>query len=177
MVRNDDASAFQATDLSLVLGRFARRSMHLGYTYILLSLLSYSSLGILHKVAEVKNCRALSISILMCAWCLVFLVAVVVGRGKSLYAPLTIVTLALPFGISAGIAILALQTALSFGNISTSWLAVNLSAGIPTVLSIVLYKEPITWWKILALITMAISMILLWKDSQLRKAALVSSDS
>src|SRR5690349_24372959 len=123
-------------------------SMHLGHIYILLSLLSYSSLGILHKVAEVKNCRALSISLLMCAWCLVFLVAVVLGRGKSLHAPLSVVTLAVPFGISAGIAILALQTALSFGNISTSWLAVNLSAGIPTVLSIVLYKEPITWLKI-----------------------------
>ncbi len=104
--------SFQATDLSLVLGRLAQHSMHLGYTYILLSLLSYSSLGILHKVAEVKNCRALSISILMCAWCLVFLLAIVVARGKSLYPPLTIVTLALPFGISAGIAILALQTAL-----------------------------------------------------------------
>lgn len=151
--------------------------MHIGYTYILLSLLSYSSLGILHKVAEVKNCRALSISILMCVWCLVFLVAIVVGRGKGLHPPLTVVTLALPFGICAGIAILALQTALSFGNISTSWLAVNLSAGIPTVLSIVLYKEPITWLKICALITMAISMVLLWKDSQLRKAPLVSADS
>jgi EamA domain-containing membrane protein RarD len=177
MVRNDAASLSQRTDLSLVLGRFARRSMHLGYTYILLSLLSYSSLGILHKVAEVKNCRALSISLAMCAWCLVFLLVVIAGRGKSVHAPLTVVTLALPFGISAGIAILALQTALSFGNISTSWLAVNLSAGIPTVLSIVLYKEPITWLKVFALVTMAISMVLLWKDSQLRKAALVSTDS
>jgi EamA domain-containing membrane protein RarD len=151
--------------------------MHLGYTYILLSLFSYSSLGILHKVAEVKNCRALSISVLMCAWCLVFLVAVVLGQGKSLHAPASVVTLAVPFGISAGIAILALQTALSLGNISTSWLAVNLSAGIPTVLSIVLYKEPMTWLKIFALVTMAISMVLLWKDSQLRKAPLMSTNS
>jgi drug/metabolite transporter (DMT)-like permease len=151
--------------------------MHSGHAYILLSLLSYSSLGILHKVAEVKNCRALSISLLMCAWCLVFLVAVALACGKELHPSPAVMTLALPFGICAGAAILALQTALSLGNISTSWLAINLSAGIPTILSIVLYKEPVNRWKILALIAMAISMVLLWKDSQVRKAALVSTDS
>jgi EamA domain-containing membrane protein RarD len=147
--------------------------MHLGYIYILLSLCSYSSLGILHKVAEVKNCRALSISVLMCVWSLIFLSSIGLVVGKSLHAPLPIVSLALPFGVCAGIAILALQTALSLGNISTSWLAINLSAGIPTILSIVLYKEPVSLRKILALVAMAVSMVLLWKDSRLRNAALI----
>ena len=153
------------------------RSMHSGHIYILLSLLSYSSLGILHKVAEVKNCRALPISILMCAWCLILLVAVALSSGRGLYSPFSVVSLALPFGICAGAAILALQTALSLGNISTSWLAINLSAGIPTILSIALYKEPVNWWKILALMTMATSMVLLWKDSRVSKEALVSTHS
>ena len=151
--------------------------MHSGHVYILLSLLSYSSLGILHKVAEVKNCRALSISLLMCAWCLIFLLCAAPAFHKGFQPPIQILTLALPFGICAGAAILALQTALSFGNISTSWLAINLSAGIPTVLSIVLYKEPVSWWKVLALVAMAVSMVLLWKDSQMRKTALMSSES
>lgn len=143
--------------------------MHLGLLYILLSLASYSLLGILHKVAEVKGCRALAISVLMCGWSLVFLLATGMALGKSLQTPAQVVSLALPFGICAGLAIFALQTALSFGNISTSWLAINLSAGIPTVLSIVLYQEPVNRWKIVALVTMAISMILLWKDSQSKK--------
>jgi hypothetical protein len=150
-------------------------AMHLGYIYILLSLSSYSSLGILHKVAEVKNCRPLPISVLMCAWSLVFLSGAGFVVGKNLHTPFQIIKLALPFGVCAGIAILALQTALSLGNISTSWLAINLSAGIPTVLSIVLYREPVSLRKILALVTMAISMVLLWKDSRLRNAALASS--
>lgn len=144
--------------------------MHLGYLYILLALASYSLLGILHKVAEIKHCRALAISFLMCGWSMVFLFLVQVLLGKSLTTPLTVVGLALPFGVCAGIAILALQTALGLGDISTSWLAVNLSAGIPTLLSILLYKEPVNKWKILALVTMAISMILLWQDSRSRKA-------
>jgi drug/metabolite transporter (DMT)-like permease len=140
--------------------------MHAGHVYILLSLLSFSSLGILHKVAEVRGCRAWSISILMCAWSLIFLVLIGFSSSRDLHIPLHIATLALPLGVSAGLAILALQTALSLGNIATSWLAVNLSAGIPTILSILLYSEPVTWLKILALVAMAVSMILLWKDSQ-----------
>jgi drug/metabolite transporter (DMT)-like permease len=143
--------------------------MRSGHIYILLSLLSYSSLGILHKVAEVKKCRALPISLLMCVWCLVSLVVIGFLAGRNLSAPAGVIGLALPVGVCAGVAILALQSALSLGDISTSWLAVNLSAGIPTVLSIVLYKEPITWLKVLALLAMALSMILLWKDAQVSR--------
>jgi drug/metabolite transporter (DMT)-like permease len=143
--------------------------MHLGHVYILLSLASYSSLGILHKVAEVKNCRALAISLFMCGWSLIFLLITELVLGKSFQMPGHVAGLALPFGICAGLAILALQTALSLGDISTSWLAVNLSAGIPTILSIVLYREPVNLWKVLALLTMAVSMVLLWKDRQSRK--------
>lgn len=145
--------------------------MHSGYIYVLLALLSFSLLGIFHKVAEVRACRPLPVSMLMCAWSLVFLVAIgVVFVGNTLAAPSSVAALALPFGASAGIAILALQTALGFGNISTSWLAVNLSAGLPTLLSIVLYHEEVRWWKVLALILMALSMVLLWKDSQTQGA-------
>jgi drug/metabolite transporter (DMT)-like permease len=140
--------------------------MRSGHIYILLSLLSYSSLGILHKVAEVRKCRALPISLLMCTWCLLSLVIAGLLAGRSLSAPPSVIGLALPIGVSAGVAILALQSALSLGDISTSWLAVNLSAGIPTVLSILLYKEPVTWLKIAALFAMAFSMMLLWKDAQ-----------
>jgi hypothetical protein len=142
--------------------------MHVGYLYILLSLGSYSSLGILHKIAEVKFCRAEAVSTLMCAWSLCLLLGADLLAGRSLHAPVHIATLALPFGICAGVAILSLQSALSLGNISTSWLAVNLSAGIPTVLSILLYGEPINWWKLLALLSMALAMVLLWKDSQFK---------
>ena len=148
--------------------------MHFGYLYIFLALASYSSLGILHKVAEIKNCRALSISFLMCAWSLVFLTTTQLALGKGLSTPLPVVVIAFPFGICAGIAILSLQMALGLGHISTSWLAVNLSAGIPTVLSILLYKEPVNKWKILSLFAMAFSMILLWMDSQSKQKPVVA---
>jgi drug/metabolite transporter (DMT)-like permease len=144
--------------------------MHIGYLYVLFSLLSYSSLGILHKVAEVQKCRPLPVSMLMSAWSLVFLITTgVTLTGSSFATPASVVALAVPFGVCAGVAILALQTALGLGNISTSWLAVNLSAGLPTLLSIVLYKEEVRWWKVLALMLMTLSMVLLWKDSQSQK--------
>jgi len=140
--------------------------MHAGYLFVFLSLISYSSLGVLHKVAEVKQCRAESISLLMCVWSVVLLSCVQLTLGRTLLPPASVAKLAIPLGMCAGMAILSLQTALSLGDISTSWLAVNLSAGIPAVLSIVLYHESIGWKKISALIAMVLAMVLLWKDSR-----------
>ena len=53
--------------------------MHLGYIYILLSLLSYSSLGILHKVAEAKELPGSIDQFSDVCLVLVFLLAVVSG--------------------------------------------------------------------------------------------------
>jgi len=111
----------------------------------------------------------------MCGWSLVFVILIGLASGHDFRTPLEVAGLALPFGVCAGVAILSLQTALGLGNISTSWLAVNLSAGIPTILSIALYKEPVNRWKVFALVTMAVSMVLLWKDSQSQKESVANS--
>ena len=57
------------------------------------------------------------------------------------------------------------------GNIATSWLAINLSAGIPTVASILIYDEPVRVGKALALALIPVSMFLLWKDKKAQEEA------
>jgi drug/metabolite transporter (DMT)-like permease len=139
--------------------------MSSGFVFALLALLSYSTLGILHKLADVKGSRPAAINVLLYSSSLVILLVAGLFAGSSVFAgPLLAKLLALPFGISSAIAILALQTALRFGNISTSWLAINLSAGVPTVASILLYHEAITVRKSLSLLLIAAAMVLLWKD-------------
>ena len=66
--------------------------------------------------------------------------------------------------MAASVGILALQAGIRYGNISTSWLAINLSAFIPTLGSVLLYHEPVSAMKIVALFLIPISMVLLWKD-------------
>jgi hypothetical protein len=88
-----------------------------------------------------------------------------------------VIWIAIPFGVSASIAILAFQAGIRHGDIATSWLAINLSAGIPTVASIMVYDEPLSLQKIIALVLIPVSMSLLWLDkraSDRRRARLES---
>lgn len=144
-----------------------RDSVNSGFAYALLALLSYSILGVLHKLADVKGSRPAAINVLIYASSLSILLLVGVFVGTPMFVgPLTPKLLAIPFGMSSAIAILALQTALRFGNISTSWLAINLSAGLPTVGSILLFHESITVRKSLSLLLITLAMVLLWKDKE-----------
>ena len=143
---------------------------------MLLALVSFSLLGVLHKLADVKQCRPSAVNALLYAWSVVFVLGLVtLGRGTGPSAPSTVVGIALPFGICASVAILAFQAGVKHGNIATSWLAINLSAGIPTIASVLIYDEPVLPGKAVALALIPISMFLLWKDKkddERRQAAL-----
>jgi drug/metabolite transporter (DMT)-like permease len=139
--------------------------MHDGRLYMLLGLLSFSALGVFHKLADVKNCRPDAINMMLYAWSTVFTGIMVTSWARQpLTPPLQVISIAIPFGISASIAILALQIGIRYGNIATSWLAINLSAGIPAIASILLYGEQLNFKKGAALSLIVLSMALLWKD-------------
>ncbi len=141
--------------------------MSIGHLYMMLALLGFSVLGVLHKVADVKQSRPEAINALLFSWslALVFLyVTFVTPTGAE--APTRVAAIALPFGVAASVAILAFQAGVKHGKIATSWLAINLSAGIPTVASILIYKEPVSAGKAAALALIPVSMFLLWKDKQ-----------
>lgn len=138
-----------------------------GQVYMLLGLLSFSMLGVLHKVADVKHGRPPAINALLAVSSLVFVLAFVVfGTTAGPAVPRSVALIAIPFGISASVAILAFQAGVKHGNIATSWLAINLSAGIPTVASILIYDEPVGTGKALALALIPVSMFLLWQDKK-----------
>ena len=107
-----------------------------------LALLSFSTLGVFHKIADVKKSRPSSITALLYVWSLLMasFMVVAVQRSSPLAAPAGVFGLAAPFGMSAAAAILAFQAGIRHGNIATSWLAINLSSGIPTVASIFFYE-------------------------------------
>jgi EamA domain-containing membrane protein RarD len=141
--------------------------MGTGQLYMLLGLLSFSMLGVLHKVADVKQGRPPAINALLAVSSLVFVLAFVLfGTAGGPVVPRPVALIAIPFGISASVAILAFQAGVKHGSIATSWLAINLSAGIPTVASILIYDEPVGTGKALALALIPVSMFLLWQDKK-----------
>ena len=138
-----------------------------GQLYMVLGLLSFSVLGVLHKVADVKQSRPSAINALLFTWSLLFVfLFVALGNPTGPAVPARVATIAVPFGIAASVAILAFQAGIKHGSIATSWLAINLSAGIPTVASILIYGEPVGAGKALALALIPVSMFLLWKDKK-----------
>jgi len=147
--------------------RYLERGMHSGYFYMLAGLLSFSMLGIFHKVADVTKCRPSAINALIYAWSLLFsILTVTMIQRAPLTAPPSVFWIGIPFGVSASIAILAFQAGIRHGDIATSWLAINLSSGIPTVASILIYGEPLISRKIIALLLIPVSMGLLWIDKR-----------
>lgn len=137
-----------------------------GYLYTLLGLLGFSALGVFHKLADTLQCRPSSVNAMLYGWSLVFLAITIVMRGGDWHTPAGVATLALPFGVSASIAILAFQSGIRHGDIATSWLAINLSSGLPTVASILIYHEPVGLKRAIALSLIPLSMALLWKDKR-----------
>jgi len=138
-----------------------------GYLYVVLALLGFSALGVFHKLADTLHCRPSSVNALLYAWSLLFAgIAVALRHADASPAGGEVALLAIPFGVSASVAILAFQAGIRHGDIATSWLAINLSSGIPTVASIVIYHEPVGWKRAVALALIPVSMALLWKDKR-----------
>jgi drug/metabolite transporter (DMT)-like permease len=139
----------------------------LGYLYMALSLASFSLIGIMAKVGDTKRCRPPAICAAMYGWALVVgALFVFAFRQGDFHSPAGVYLTALPFGASSAIAIVALQSGIRYGKISTSWLIINLSAAIPTAGSLIFYHEPVSGRKVAILALIAVSVFLLWKDKQ-----------
>jgi drug/metabolite transporter (DMT)-like permease len=136
------------------------------YLYTLIALLSFSALGVFHKLADTFQCRPSPVNALLYGWSLVFVAITLAAKSADWSPPGGVPALAIPFGISASIAILAFQAGIRHGDIATSWLAINLSSGIPTVASILIYHEPVGLTRAVALCLIPVSMALLWKDKR-----------
>ncbi len=140
--------------------------MTAGHIYVFLSLVCFSAIGICCKIGDSLKCRPNTLIALMAAWSFVLVTGAVLHSGGSLAAPGAVAVVAIPCGICGGIALLSMQKGVHYGKVSTSWLAINLSTAIPTVASILVYKEPLSLTKAIALVLIPVSMALLWKDKK-----------
>ncbi|MFN7996672.1 MAG: hypothetical protein U0Q18_23875 [Bryobacteraceae bacterium] len=140
--------------------------MPTGYWFLLFGLLSFAAMGIIHKLGDRHACNALHIALFtMATSCVLSLIYAAVGERASLMSwKVAVPSIAIPFGACAGAALWFFQRGLRFGRIATSWLLINLSSGVPTVLSVVVYREPLNRKKLIVLLLIAVSLILLWWD-------------
>jgi len=138
-----------------------------GYLFLALTVFCFFGLGVLHKVADFQKCRPLAINAFLFLWAGLLITAYTFSLGSSFSVPYAIGGVATLCGLLASVAILCFQTGIRYGRISTSWLVINLSTVVPTVLSIVYYGEHVGVRRGVALAAIALSLLFLWKDKQI----------
>ena len=136
------------------------------YAFMAAGLVSFAAMGIVHKLGDRTGAQPLGIAMfaMMAASLVSFLCAVAFQGSAIRTIPATAILLALPFGASAALGLWMFQRGLRHGRIATSWLLINLSSGIPTLLSVVFYREALGIRKIIVLVLVIGSLLLLWWD-------------
>ena len=136
------------------------------YAFMAAGLVSFAAMGIVHKLGDRTGAQPLGIAMFaMLAASLVSFLYAVAFQGSAIRTiPATAILLALPFGASAALGLWMFQRGLRHGRIATSWLLINLSSGIPTLLSVVFYREALGIRKIIVLFLVIGSLLLLWWD-------------
>ena len=140
--------------------------MTTAYLFAALGLLSFAAMGIVHKIGDRLHGQPLPIALyamVTAAACSALRVIWTHALPAGMKMP-PLLLIALPFGVAAGLCLWFFQTGLRHGSISTSWLIINLSAGVPAVLSILVYHEVVSTKKAFGLALMVISLLLLWWD-------------
>jgi drug/metabolite transporter (DMT)-like permease len=138
------------------------------YAFLILAVASLGLLGVLHKVADHRKCRPAAINFFLFLWASLMVAAVELGwRGAGTALPIPgvlMIAVAVTCGTFASLAILSFQHGVRYGKISTSWLLLNLSTAIPTLLSILIYHEHVGWKRGLSLLLAVSALLLLWRD-------------
>ncbi len=131
-----------------------------------LGLVSFACMGVIHKLGDRLGKHPVSFTLVAMAAgsAFSFLYAAFFQHSAIETVPRIVVLLALPFGASAALELWFSQQALRHGHIVTSWLMINLSAGRPTALSIMFYREPLPAKKFLVFLLVIAALILLWWD-------------
>jgi drug/metabolite transporter (DMT)-like permease len=137
----------------------------IGYLFAVLGMICFGIGGLLQKLADRKGCSALAFTVAMFGFSSIIM-GLEVGflKHAEFIPPKGILCVAIPFGFSAAAAIWVFQYGIHFGKIATSIIVINLSAAVPTVLSVLIYREPIGPKKLFILLLIAVALILLWKD-------------
>jgi drug/metabolite transporter (DMT)-like permease len=137
-----------------------------GLVFCLMGAVFFGALGCVSKLAERRNCNPPALVVCAFLWATpIMLLRTSVSSNFSL--PWKAVGVALACGICAAVAYLAFQVSIRGGKISVAWLIMNLSAGVPAVVSIWLYSEMLSALKLSALTLVLISLLLLFQGYRL----------
>lgn len=136
--------------------------MNSGLLLCALGAIAFGLLGCVSKMAERRNCNAVALVVSVFGWATLLTLLRATGAGSGFQLPWKGAIVAAACGICAVAAYFAFQTSIRLGKVTIGWLMMNLSAGVPALVSIWLYNEKLTLLKTSALLLAGASVFLLF---------------
>jgi drug/metabolite transporter (DMT)-like permease len=144
--------------------------MSSGIALCFLGALSFGLLGGASKAAERSHCDAFVLVVSSFGWATLFMLLRTFALGNGFSVPGKVAWTAIPFGLCAIVAFLAFQRSIAIGKVAVGWLVMNLSSGVPALISIWLYKESLTPLKCAAFMLALSSLWCLFKGATLENS-------
>jgi drug/metabolite transporter (DMT)-like permease len=151
--------------------------MNAGILFCILGAVSFGLLGCASKMAERRQCNSSAVVLWMICWAALFMLGRTLTQSPRVHIGWPVIALAFGFGICAVIAYLAFQISIGVGKVTVGWLFMNLSAGVPALVSIWIYGEKLTLLKLIAFGLAMVSLFCLFQGNRLeaREATLEES--
>jgi drug/metabolite transporter (DMT)-like permease len=151
--------------------------MNLGLLFCILGAVSFGLLGCVSKMAERSKCNSSAVVFWMICWATLFMLCRTFAQKPIVHLSWPVVGLALGFGFCAVLAFLAFQMSIEIGKVTVGWLFMNLSAGVPALVSMWLYGEKLTPLKSIAFCLALVALFCLFQGNRLeaREATLENS--
>jgi len=141
-------------------------------SFCFLGAISFGLLGSVLKAAERRKANAAGLVVSAYAWPALLMLARTLFLQPSGHVPTKVYVIAVIFGICAAVASLAFQVSISIGKVTVGWLMMNLSAGVPVVVSVWMYHENLTLLKVVALGLVLVSIFFLFWGQVIEKRAI-----
>ncbi len=151
--------------------------MSLGLLFCILGAVSFGLLGCVSKMAERRQCNSSAVVMWMACWAAIFMLGRTLTQKPIVPLSWPVVWLAVGFGICAILAYLAFQISIGIGKVTVGWLFMNLSAGVPALVSIWFFGEKLTPLKFVAFCLALIALFCLFQGNRMeaREATVESS--
>jgi drug/metabolite transporter (DMT)-like permease len=129
--------------------------------FCFLGAVSFGLLGTALKAAERRKADAAGLVVSAYAWPALIMLVRTLLLESSAPIPTKVYVIAVILGICAAVASLAFQVSISIGKVTVGWLMMNLSGGVPVVVSVWMYHERLTMLKVAALLLVLVSICFL----------------
>jgi drug/metabolite transporter (DMT)-like permease len=134
----------------------------MGLLFCFAGAISFGLLACVSKVAEREKCDASALVISLTGWAMLLMLIRSFTLRTETHLPLKAVLAAVIFGVCGAVAYFAFQRSIEIGKMTVGWLMMNLSAGVPAIVSIWMYGERVTPLKAVAFLLALVAVLLLF---------------